>query len=591
MQSGARPDPGRAAIDLQSPAMTIRAKTLACACAALLAAGTPATAAEPPPAARPRPGRPLLHEHPIALDAQGKIVPWLSRDLGRAYDGVVRLVWAFWHDMRRDYNGLPYYMNHQVWQPDVNDRRGIGGDQLAMALSSWTLLYAYMGRAQGFHHNDPVRENMAFLADYYLSHSLSPSGAAWPRIPYPYNTATYSGIYDGDMVLGRGYTQPDKAGSFGRQLLDVYKVTRWRVVENRHYLDAAIAIADTLAAKVQPGDADRSPLPFKVHAETGEVGRLIERGKTLESSYTTNWAPTLELFAELVRMKQGKVELYQRAFDTILAWMKKHPLRTQKWGPFFEDIHGWSDTQVNAVTFAEYILEHRELFPTWRQDVQAIFDWVYRELGNREWEKYGVVAVNEQTAYRVPGNSHTARQAAAELRFVELTGDAARKENAIRQLSWATYTVDREGRNRYPRDEIWLTDGYGDYVRHYLRAMAAAPELAPAHEDHLLRATGVVNDVVYEPQRIVYRTFEAPSREVLRLTAKPTAVKAGGKAGGNDGRLLPEVTTLDAAEGWTWTPIDRAGGKAGDKAGGKAGGVLRVRHDREPQITIEKPRR
>ena len=39
--------------------------------------------------------------------------------------------------------------------------------------------------------------------------------------------------------------------------------------------------------------------------------------------------------------------------------------------------------------------------------------------------------------------------------------------------------VAEDGRNRYPYDMVWLTDGYGDYVRHYLRAMAAAPELAP----------------------------------------------------------------------------------------------------------------
>ena len=28
----------------------------------------------------------------------------------------------------------------------------------------------------------------------------------------------------------------------------------------------------------------------------------------------------------------------------------------------------------------------------------------------------------------------------------------------------------------YPRTDIWMTDGYGDYVRHYIRAMAAAPQ-------------------------------------------------------------------------------------------------------------------
>ncbi len=69
--------------------------------------------------------------------------------------------------MRTDKNGLPYYMNHQVWRADFNDRRGIGGDQFSMALSSWNLLYGYSG-------NETVKEEMKYIADYYLTHSLSP---------------------------------------------------------------------------------------------------------------------------------------------------------------------------------------------------------------------------------------------------------------------------------------------------------------------------------------------------------------------------------------------------------------------------------
>jgi len=33
--------------------------------------------------------------------------------------------------------------------------------------------------------------------------------------------------------------------------------------------------------------------------------------------------------------------------------------------------------------------------------------------------------------------------------------------------------VDFDGKNRFPGDEPWLTDGYGDYIRHFLRAMDA----------------------------------------------------------------------------------------------------------------------
>ena len=62
--------------------------------------------------------------------------------------------------------------------------------------------------------------------------------------------------------------------------------------------------------------------------------------------------------------------------------MKTFPLKTNKWGPFFEDIPGWSDTQTNAITFAMFILQHPDLFPDWKNEVKGIIDWTYRELGN-----------------------------------------------------------------------------------------------------------------------------------------------------------------------------------------------------------------
>ncbi len=77
------------------------------------------------------------------------------------------LVWNFWNNMETDSNGLKYYMNHQVWKPE-HDMRGLGGDQINMALSSWTLLYAYTGYPA-------IIDNMKYLADTYLERSLSAS--------------------------------------------------------------------------------------------------------------------------------------------------------------------------------------------------------------------------------------------------------------------------------------------------------------------------------------------------------------------------------------------------------------------------------
>ena len=509
----------------------------------------------------------VLIYHPIRTDAAGHIVPWFSDDPGKAHDHTLAVVWNFWDTMRTDPNGLPYYMNHQVWRSDFNDPRGLGGDQLQMAMSSWRLYYAYSG-------NERVKQNALFLADHYLSHGMSPADCEWPNVPFPYNTLIYSGKYDGDMILGPGYVQPDKAGSLGLELVRISKLhsrDRNLHVTVERYRAAAIAIARTLIAHLEPGDADRSPLPFKVNAFTGEIGKLQNHSAAGavggESTYTSNWCPTMELLLELEQLDPDHAAEYRQAFDALLAWMKKYPIANQRWGPFFEDIPGWSDTQINAVTCAQFIMDRRELFPDWKRDVVRIFDWVYETLGNDKWEKYGVIVVNEQTAYQTPGQSHTSRQAAAELQYCQLSGDDSRKANALRQLAWATYMVDVDGKNRYPQDENWLTDGYGDYVRHYLRAMAACPEIAPAGADHLLSTTSVIEQVDYGPTnkylvpyakagdlqkvRVFYKTFDRSGEEVLRVSRRPAAILFDGKSA---------TETTDAqAEGYRWTALDRGG--------------------------------
>jgi hypothetical protein len=489
--------------------------------------------------------------HEIQTDAQGMIVPWFSPDPGEAYDHVLGLVWRFWIGMSPCPNGVPYYLQHQVWKPE-HDPRGLGGDQLSMALSSWQLLYAYSG-------DRAVLSNMVLIADYWLDHGLSRANDAWPNLPYPYNTEVHSGIYDGDMRAGRGVLQPDKAASFGAELMTLNELTG-----NPRYLRAAVAIADTLAARVQPGDADHSPWPFRVNARTGVVPTNVT------ARYTANWTGALRLFDELIRREHGPISRYAAGRATLSAWLKEYPMRNHKWGPFFEDIAGWSDTEINADTLAWYILEHPQWDAHWRPDARAILDWSAATFATTNWARFGVTAIQEQTAYRVPGNSHSSRHASVELIYAAKTGDAQRKAAAIRLLNWATYTVDVDGKNRYPNDDIWLTDGYGDYVRHFLRAMAAAPELAPAGQNHLLGGSSVVSRVEYQDKQVAYATFDAHGQEVLRIRFAPGRVRAGGVAL----RHLATTAALAHGEGYTFN------------APGDPPGTLRVRHDHARELVI-----
>jgi hypothetical protein len=273
----------------------------------------------------------------------------------------------------------------------------------------------------------------------------------------------------------------------------------------------------------------------------------------------------MRLFEELQKLDPVKEDIYGKSLNTFLDWMKNFPLKTNKWGPFFEDIPGWSDTQTNAISFAMFILDHQDIFPNWKDDVRDIIDWTYRELGNHEYEKYKVTVMNEQTVYRVPGNSHSSRQASVELMYAASSGDTSHVINAVRTLNWATYTVASDGRNRYIRDDIWLTDGYGDYIRHYLRAMSAMPELAPEGENHLLGSSSVITSIIYSPGSIEYITFDKASKEVLRLNKKPLKVMA-------DNMILSQAEN-PAGNGWTWNTFD-------------SGGVLKVNKKEANKVVI-----
>jgi len=514
----------------------------------------------------------LLVYHPIQTDKNGNIVPWYNADPAIAYDHNLHILWDFWFNMRRDMTGLPYYMNHQVWNKNFDDPRGIGGDQFMMAISSWRLLYAYMG-------DEDIKSNIYFLAGYYLTHGLSPGNCKWPNIPFPYNTLIYSGIYDGDMRNGKDVAQPDKAGSFGLELVHAYKIKN-----DPLFLDAAVKIANTLAENVKTGNAEHSPLPFKVNVFTGKTVLLnlqSASGKSTDTaSYTSNLTPTLQLFFDLVELDKGNTAAYKMAAAKILAWLRKYPIQNNKWGPFFEDVSEWSETQINAMTCARYMMEHPQYFPEWKTQVKNIINWVHTNFSNNKWRKYGVIVTNEQTVYPVPGNSHSSRQAADELLYSSLTQDTALYTNAIHELNWATYMVDNDGKNCFPTDEPWLTDGYGDYVRHYLRAMAVFPALAPA-EDHILSTTSVIQQADYKGHfkkyiflafarpdtnkvRLFYRTFDNDGTELIRLKSKPSAVLL-------DDNPLKEIAE---GEGYTWSELEK-------------GGVLSVRRKNGNKVIVE----
>jgi len=200
------------------------------------------------------------------------------------------------------------------------------------------------------------------------------------------------------------------------------------------------------------------------------------------------------------------------------------------------------------------------------QDARSILDNGMLLLGSSAYDSLGVKPILEQTADLKEGGSHTARFGSVELLYAEKAGDTSRIQHAVRQLDWATYLVDFDGKVRFsPRNNsIWYTDGYGDFVRHFIRAMGWYPAIAFDSSNHLIRSSSVVKQIAYNSSRIAYTTYDSATQETLRLTQKPMQVKASG--------IVLNETASPANNSWWWQPA-------------ALGGVLKVHHS-TPSVEV-----
>jgi hypothetical protein len=218
--------------------------------------------------------------------------------------------------------------------------------------------------------------------------------------------------------------------------------------------------------------------------------------------------------------------------------------------------------QYDALETARYLLLHPQYDANWQSDAAGILSWVEGRFGNLQ---YGAQTINEQDAYPYRGGSHTSRYAAVEALYYEQTGDAAALQKALGSFNWASYMCRTDGVVLFSdqTSEVWFSDGYGDYIRHFLDGLGAVPQWAPAGQNHLLRSTSVVQSVTYGANEIDYQTFDNDAVEVLRLASAPSSVTAGGQ-------LLSQRTDL-TQDGWTFDSTNN---------------VLRIRHTASGQIRV-----
>jgi hypothetical protein len=477
-----------------------------------------------------------LNDHPVVQDSGGRLLAWVTPQ-GDAYGSVVQLAFRFLADrVPAARNGLPAYYSHSyldkyTLQPADWPHNPAGLN--AMLTESLLGYYAYSGDATAI---DLSRR----VVDYHLANGLTPSDWAWPGVPFASADAgatEYRGARMGDRSgRGDGYgaIEPDKVGELGYALIRLYEQTG-----DVRYRDAAVAWADVLVRHQRDGDADRSPWPFRVSARDGEV----------REEYTANTIAPIKLFDELIRLGMGDSIGYERARQRAWAWLMEYPMRTNAWANYFEDVElsgGKNNVnQLVAVETARYLLQNPQRDPNWHSDVTKILQWTERTFGRDE---FGATSIAEQSVFSHPMGSHTARYASVNALLYAQTGDASAREEAFRSFNWATYMTLADGRviDGPEVNQIWFTDGYGDYIRHLLAGMAAVPEWAPPGQDHLLGSSSVVRSASYRTGDVQYTTSDAAGTEVLRLSFVPSGVTL-------DGQPLNQLADL-AQVGYTFDP-------------------------------------
>jgi concanavalin A-like lectin/glucanase superfamily protein/Big-like domain-containing protein/purple acid phosphatase-like protein len=490
-----------------------------------------------------------LNGRTVYGDGSNKILSWVTPQ-DSAYDQAIYTAWDFLlNRVPNDVNGLKAYFTNSYLNSGSLTPSGWMHNPAhlnAALIESALAYYAYSGDAR-------VVTLARSMADYHLAHGMTPATWSWARVPYASgcgNCTQYDGTGTNDSA---GHIEPDKVGEFGLSLIHLYQSTG-----DVTYRDAAINAANALANHVRTGNATQSPWPFRVHAQTN-----VPR-----EDYTPNVIKSIGLFDELIRLNLGAVASYGTARTVALNWLFAYPMQNNVWSNYFEDVDVQSNlsnyNQYIPMETAYYLMRHPEHDPNWRTHVPALLAWVESELGEPH---FGAMAINEQVVFRYVMGSHTARYGGVNALYSELTGDSAARDKAYRALNWATYMISTSPQGQIidgpSVNNVWFTDGYADYVRHFMRGMGAVPEWAPDNQNHLTRSTSIVRAMNYSASEITYTTADPDATDVLKLSFTPVEVAANGV-------LLPRRTDLDSP-GWVYDAGTR---------------VLRVRHAQATSVRI-----
>jgi hypothetical protein len=476
-----------------------------------------------------------LNTHTVRSDNGGKIIPW-TQNPGFAYDTVMYLAWNYlMHSVPNDpATGKPAYYSQSYINPNTqvvaNWPHNPAGT-FAMLTESALKYYQYSG-------NTGVMQIAKDVALWHINNGMTSPTDNWPSVPYSSGDAgklTYNGADVGNangVGDGDGILQPDKIGELAHAWILLYEFDG-----DVRFRDAAIQSAKVLSSKIRPGSTNQSPWPYRVNARTGAI----------REEYCAHIIAPIRLFDELIRLGLGDTAAYRTARNTAWSWMMTYPMQNNIWSQYFEDVGVQSSYSNNlnqyvAMMAARYLIEHPEFDPSWESHVRGLISWDEQKFGE---QSFGATAINEQITFHFIMGSHTSRYASILALLYEKTGDLAAKEKAYRSFNWASYMCRPTGvvLDGPEVNNEWFTDGYGDYVRHFMTGLGAIPEWAPTNQTHLLRSTSIVKNVSYGSNSVNYTTYDGDATEVLHVNFNPATVTANGV-------VLPKRNDLNQP-GWT----------------------------------------
>jgi hypothetical protein len=365
------------------------------------------------------------------------------------------------------------------------------------------------------------------MIDYCLSYGTSPKSFAWPNFPYTTTNA-------GDTIF-RGFTsasrfqlheiQVDHAGEMGLTYFRMYLFSG-----EKKYLDAALNVAGVLASYARTGTAEKSVWPYRVIMKDGAI----------TAEYGANWTGCYMLFDNLIKAGLGDTNKYKDARNKVKNFILEFPVKTGYWTDGHSDTDVKSNTYKSNLSASNMVLcmfDFPELNPDWKSDIPKLIKWtedyfVFRSAPGEPSTMWGANIVGEQDIFMHKMDYQTARYAAECARWYSVCADNSYKEKAYRALNWVTYCNNSEGMAfESPVSKgisTWWSDCYGECPRMFYHVFAAVPEWAPAAENHILYSEGILKNVEYGNQKVVYTATKTNDTEYLRLAFKPSSITLNG---------------------------------------------------------------